>query len=93
MGTQFPLNHDSCRQPQTYVKPEAAIRVLCSWWWAVCRSKHVEQLSNIGIINSTTRLHLVGYFYKLYVMMHGHMKIKFIVTHSHTTTIIIPPEF
>jgi hypothetical protein len=24
---QFPLRHDSCRQPQTYVKPEAAITV------------------------------------------------------------------
>jgi hypothetical protein len=23
----FPLSHDSCRQPQTYVKPEAAITV------------------------------------------------------------------
>ena len=22
---QFPLSHDSCQQPQTYVKPEAAI--------------------------------------------------------------------
>jgi len=32
---------------------------------AVCRSKHVEQLRNTGIINSTTRSHLVGYFYKI----------------------------
>jgi hypothetical protein len=31
----------------------------------VCRPKHVEQLRNIGIINSTTRLHLVGYFYEI----------------------------
>jgi hypothetical protein len=30
----------------------------------VCRSKHVEQLRNTGIINSTTRSHLVGYLYK-----------------------------
>jgi hypothetical protein len=29
----------------------------------VCRSKHVEQLINIGITNYSTRLHLVGYFY------------------------------
>jgi len=35
---------DSGRQPQTYVQPEAAVTVLSSWWWAVCRSKHVEQL-------------------------------------------------
>jgi hypothetical protein len=31
----------------------------------VCRPKPVEQLRNIGIINSTTRLHLVGYFYEI----------------------------
>jgi hypothetical protein len=30
---------------------------------AVCRSKHVEPSMNGGIINSITRLHLVGYFY------------------------------
>jgi len=29
----------------------------------VYRSKHVEPLMNGGIINSVTRLHLVGYFY------------------------------
>jgi len=33
----------------------------------VCRSKHVEQLRNNGIINSTTRSHLVGYFYTIYM--------------------------
>jgi hypothetical protein len=27
VGTDFSLNHDSCRQPQTYVKPEAAIKI------------------------------------------------------------------
>jgi hypothetical protein len=31
----------------------------------VCRSKHVEQLGNIGIINSTTQSHLVSYFYMI----------------------------
>jgi len=31
----------------------------------VCRSKRVEQLRNIGIINSTTQFHLVGYFCKI----------------------------
>jgi len=39
--------------------------------------KHVEQLRIIGIINSTTRSHLVGSFYKIYIMMHGSMNIKF----------------
>jgi len=32
----------------------------------VCRPKHVEQLRNIGIINSTARLHLIGSFYEFY---------------------------
>ena len=43
---------------------------------AVCRPKHVEQLRNIGVINSTTRLHLVGSFYEIYITMHGSMNIK-----------------
>jgi len=30
------------QQPFTYAKPEAASAVLGSWWWAVCRPKHVE---------------------------------------------------
>jgi hypothetical protein len=30
----------------------------------VCHSKHVEPSMNGGIINSITRLHLVGYFNK-----------------------------
>jgi len=42
----------------------------------VCRPKHVEPLRNIGIINSTTRLHLVGSFYKIYITMQGSMNIK-----------------
>jgi len=46
----------------------------------VCRSKHVEQLRNTGIINSTTRLHLVGSFYEIYTTMHGSMNIKFAFT-------------
>ena len=44
-------------------KAEAANTVWSSWWWAVCRLKHVEPSVNFGIINSITRLHLVGYFY------------------------------
>jgi hypothetical protein len=47
-----------------YVKPEAAITVMSSCFWAVCRPKHVEQLRNIGIMNSTTQLHLIGFFYE-----------------------------
>jgi hypothetical protein len=44
-------------------KPDAANTVWSSWWWAVCRSKHVEPSLNFGIINSVMGLHLVGYFY------------------------------
>ena len=33
----------------------------------MCRPKHVEKLRNIGIINYTTRLHLVGSFYEFYI--------------------------
>ena len=43
----------------------------------MCRSKHVEQLRNTGIINSTARLHLVGSFYKICITMQGSMNIKF----------------
>jgi hypothetical protein len=52
------------RRVTTWVyKPQAANIVWSSWWWAVCHSKHVEPSINFGIINSITRLHLVGYFY------------------------------
>jgi len=44
-------------------KPGAENTVYSSCWWAVCRSKHVQPSINVGIINSITRLHLVGYFY------------------------------
>ena len=42
----------------------------------MCRPKHVEELRNIGIINSSTRSHLVGSFYEIYTAMHGSMDIK-----------------
>ena len=34
--------HLHVQQPFTYKKPEADSAVLGSWWWAVCRPKHVE---------------------------------------------------
>jgi hypothetical protein len=49
------------RSPHAYVNQ--GLQIQSSWWWAVCRSKHVEPSINGGIINSITRLHLVGYFY------------------------------
>ena len=33
----------------TYAKPEAACAVLGSWWWTVCRPKHVELYLKQGI--------------------------------------------
>ena len=30
------------KQPSTYAKAEAASAVLGSWWWEMCRPKHVE---------------------------------------------------
>jgi hypothetical protein len=39
--------------------PEAANIVWSSWWWAECRSKHVEPSINFGIINSITRCNLL----------------------------------
>jgi hypothetical protein len=35
-------NYTSNNLPRYYEKPEAASLVLGSWWWAVCRPKHVE---------------------------------------------------
>ena len=35
------------QQPSMYAKLEAASAVLGSWWWAVCRPKHVELYINI----------------------------------------------
>jgi hypothetical protein len=41
-------------------KPETANIVWSSWCWAVCRSRHVDPLKIFGIINSISKLHLVG---------------------------------
>ena len=38
------------QQSSTYAKPEAANTVLGSWWWAVCRPKHVELHINMNKI-------------------------------------------
>ena len=40
----------------------------------MCRPKHVEQLRNTGIINSSTWSHLVGFFYEInggYLFLHN----------------------
>ena len=46
-------------------KPQTTNTVWNSWWWAVCRSKHVKPSINFGIINSITRLYLVDCLYWL----------------------------
>ena len=56
-------------------KQEAANTVYSSWWWAVCHSKHVEPSINFGIINSITKLHLVGISTESSTM-HGSTNIK-----------------
>jgi hypothetical protein len=53
----------------------------------VCRPIHVKQLRNIGIINSTTRLHLVESFCKIYVTMHGSTNIKLLLN------LLFPKQF
>jgi hypothetical protein len=67
LGGKDPVSTQPGQRPVTtwVYKPEAANTVRSFWWWAVCRSKHVEPLINFEIINSITRLHLVGYFYWL----------------------------
>jgi hypothetical protein len=54
------LSLDYGRSPHAYVNRR--LQIQSSWWWAVCRSKHVEPSMNGGIINSITRLHLVRNF-------------------------------
>jgi len=63
------------QQPSTYEKPEAASSVLGSWWWAVCRPKHVELHINKEW-SFDTSLHLVGFFFMNCTMMHGSTNIK-----------------
>jgi hypothetical protein len=43
--------------------------------WQMGFNSVFKGLRNIEIINSTTRSHLVGYFCKIYIMMHGSMDI------------------
>ena len=43
----------------------------------MCLSKHVEPSKNFGIINSITKLHLVGISTELSTM-HGSMNVKFL---------------
>jgi len=65
---QCPLSLGNSRSPYGYINQRLEIEFLSSWWWAVCRSKHVEPLKNFWIINSSKQLRLVGYFYMICTM-------------------------
>jgi len=43
-------------------KTRGCCAILGSWWWAVCRPKHVWASCKYGIINFDKLLHLVGFF-------------------------------
>jgi hypothetical protein len=73
------LSHRS-RQPKTYVKPEATITVFELLMMGGVSPETCWAIKNTGIINSTTRLHLVGSFYEIYTTMHGSMNIKFMAS-------------
>jgi len=60
------LNHRSGRQPKTYVKPEAAITVFELLMMGGVSPETCWAIKKIGIINSTTRLHLVGSSYEFF---------------------------
>ena len=46
--------------------------------WQMGFNSKFKGLKNIGIINSTTQLHLVGSFYEICITMQGSMNMKFI---------------
>ena len=59
---RLPLRLDYDRSPHAYVNQRLQIQ-LELLMMSNCHSKHVEPSMNGGIINSITRLHLVGHFY------------------------------
>ena len=61
VGTGLRLDYG--RSPHAYVNQRLQIQLEPLMMRAVRRSKHVQPSMNGGIINSITRLHLVGYFY------------------------------
>jgi hypothetical protein len=68
------------RQPSTHAKPDAACAVLGSWWWAVCRPKHVELHLKEGTIKFWyTAASCLIFHCKNYTMIHGSTNIKIII--------------
>jgi len=62
VATEFPLRLDYGRSPHAHVNQRLQIKLELLMMSGM-PSKHVEPSMNGGIINSITRLHLVGYFY------------------------------
>jgi hypothetical protein len=67
----------------------------------MCRPKYVEQLRNIGIISSTSRLHLVGSLYEIVVKYYIHIRnivarkicnIRSVYIHTHLIKCILISE-
>jgi hypothetical protein len=61
----FPLSHDSCRQPQTYVKLEAAITVFELLMMSGVSLKTCWAIKKHWNNKLYYRSHLVGYFYEM----------------------------
>jgi len=62
-GNESLRSLDNGQSPHGCINQRLQIQFWSSWRWVICRSKHVEPSINFGIINSITKLHLVGYFY------------------------------
>jgi hypothetical protein len=59
VGSEIPLSLDNGRSPHGYINQRLQIPFRAPDDER-CRSKHVELSINFGIINSITKLHLVG---------------------------------
>ena len=67
------------QQPPTYAKPEAASAVSCSWWWTVCRLKHIK----LHIIRNKILIHcciLLDFLYELYYDARIHKQEQFSIS-------------
>jgi hypothetical protein len=68
----------SGQQPQTYIKPEAVNTVVELLMMSDVSLETYWAIRNVGLINSNTWSHVVGYFYMIYTMMQGSRNIKLI---------------
>jgi hypothetical protein len=61
-------------------KPEAANRVCSSWWWAVCRLKHVRPSNKFWSNKCYYKVATCWLFLLIHTAIHGSMNIKSIST-------------